>query len=216
MNGILGSKPVEEEVLKKKPDFERAAYDPATAILQAAATTSIAVPILLVIQRNIDVDVLHSRHPDAVGQSDCAGGPASTPEDEPAHHQRTLAPFLGVDGKKVLNLDDVYLATSLGFPTGDDGYKMLSLLLGRNVRDGHTGRQRLGVFELCDEIFPGHWALVGHIESHPTLNSVYSGFRPESRPSRAIVSTTGARVFDGTCRQRCLDACCQVPRSGGK
>jgi len=87
---------------------------------------------------------------------------------------RQFRPAVSLPKKKVLYLQDAYLAPVLGFLTQNNGHAMLD----RYADEECESEERIGRLEYLNshlKIIPGHWGTGWHFDTHPHVDAVYLG-----------------------------------------
>jgi hypothetical protein len=167
------SKPISPELLKKKPAFEKAVYDLYRAFFKPAKRHYKDTQFI-VIQNKINVYIVDSdlRRVFDAKSWDHTSSVRDLPEI--SHLMcKDFRPRIELEGKKLLYLENDRLAATLGFLTeDDDGYRMIDRYRDEDC-EAEERKKKLRYLNSAMEIFPGHWGVGWHFETHPYINSLY-------------------------------------------
>ena len=165
------SKPVPQELLRRKPAVERAVYDLYKEFFTRGGKGFEASKYVIV-QNVVEVVIVDSDLRDVFARSvDRESSARSLPTI--GHFAfSAFRPPLALSGKKVLYLDDPQLSVMLGFLTGKDGDGLVGGYADEDSESPER-RERLAYLNTALRILPGHWGKGWHFESHPFIRSAY-------------------------------------------
>ena len=158
-------------MLDRKPKFEQAVYRLYEAFFQPANFYKDAK--YTVIQDKVNVYIVDS---DFRGLKDVESWESvDFVRKAPviSHIQvRQFRPSVTFPKKKILYLQDDYLAAMLAFLTQDNGYAMLDRYAEEECVSEER-KDRLKYLNSHLKIIPGHWETGWHFETHPRILAVY-------------------------------------------
>ncbi len=166
------SSPSPAEFLNRKPKFEQAVYRLYQAFFQPAEFYRDTKYI--VIQDKVNVYIVDS---DFRGLKDVESWKSvDVVHKAPVISQiqvRQFRPSLTFPKRKIVYVQDDYLAPMLGFLTQDNGgYAMLDRYAQEECVSEERQR-RLKYLNSRLKIVPGHWGTGWHFETHPRITAVY-------------------------------------------
>lgn len=165
------SKPVGQEMLRKKPAVERVVYDLYGAFFVPGGRSCEASGYVIV-QDEVEVVIVDADLRNAFMEPLDRESLVRTLPTISHLVLRDFRPALAIQGKKVLYLDAPHLSAMVGFLTGQSGDRVAGRYWNEESNSPER-RQRLEYLNTALRILPGHWGTGWHFTTHPYVRSIY-------------------------------------------